>query len=66
MQVFFATFVILIIAVIGMAVGVLLSNKRLKGSCGGLGAIGIEKTCACENPCDRRKKLMAEQGDSAQ
>ncbi|HBR96477.1 MAG TPA: Na(+)-translocating NADH-quinone reductase subunit E [Gammaproteobacteria bacterium] len=61
MQVFIATFVVLMIAIVAMAVGVLLSNKRLKGSCGGLSAVGIEKTCACENPCDKRQKLEKNQ-----
>lgn len=60
MQLFIATFVVLFLAVIGMAVGVLISNKRLQGSCGGLSAIGIEKSCGCEKPCERKKKKMAQ------
>ncbi|MCB1756176.1 MAG: (Na+)-NQR maturation NqrM [Gammaproteobacteria bacterium] len=66
MQIFLATLVILILAVLGLAAGVLLGNKRLKGSCGGLSAIGIEKTCGCENPCERRKQQMAEQAGSTE
>ena len=59
MQIFLATFFIVSLAIIGMAAGILISNKRLKGSCGGLSAVGIEKTCGCENPCDKRKEQMA-------
>lgn len=61
MQIFLATFFVVALAVVGLAAGVLLSNKRLKGSCGGLSALGIEKTCGCENPCDKRKQKMAEE-----
>lgn len=60
MKIFLATFTVLALAVIGMAVGVILSNRKLKGSCGGLSAVGIDKTCGCENPCERRLKRIAE------
>ena len=30
-----------------------------KGSCGGLGAVGIDKVCNCPEPCDARKKREA-------
>jgi len=55
MQVFIVTFIIVALAVIGMAVGVLLSDRRLKGSCGGLNTIqGLEGSCGCEKPCEKR------------
>ena len=38
-----------------MAVGYLVQQKSIAGSCGGLGAIGVEKACDCPEPCDRRK-----------
>ena len=56
MEVFLGTFVILGIAVTAMAVGVILSNKRIKGSCGGLASLGIDKACDCDRPCARRRK----------
>jgi hypothetical protein len=44
-----ATFLIsvLVIALVmaGMAVGVLTGRKPIKGSCGGLGALGIDASC---------------------
>ena len=36
MQAFLITFVVFLVAMAGMAVGVLISNRRIKGSCGGL------------------------------
>nr|WP_241264136.1 (Na+)-NQR maturation NqrM [Bowmanella dokdonensis] len=38
-----------------MSVGYLLQRKTISGSCGGLGALGIEKACDCPEPCDRKK-----------
>lgn len=38
-----------------MAIGYLVQNKSIAGSCGGLGAIGVEKACDCPNPCERRR-----------
>ncbi|MDP2560020.1 (Na+)-NQR maturation NqrM [Psychrobium sp. 1_MG-2023] len=54
----FAAFVIVIVA---MAVGYIFQKKAIAGSCGGLGAIGVEKACDCDNPCDKRKKRMAQE-----
>lgn len=41
-----------------MAVGVMFKRKPIAGSCGGLGAVGIEKACDCDEPCDERKAKM--------
>ena len=48
--------------------GVLLNNRELKGSCGGLSNIpGIKDDCSCSNPCDKRKARMAkEEKDAAE
>ena len=57
MEIYLAAFIVLVLAVVGMAVGVLLSDRRLKGSCGGLNNIeGIEQSCGCEQPCEKRKQ----------
>ncbi len=51
-------FGIFLIVVVAMSVGFIIQKKSISGSCGGLGAIGVEKACDCDNPCDRRKARM--------
>ncbi|MEO1497077.1 MAG: hypothetical protein AAFV43_08005 [Planctomycetota bacterium] len=54
MTVFIVTAVVFGIALAGMAVGVILSNRRIKGSCGGLAgfkdATGKSICEACSDP----------------
>ena len=61
MMTFLITFAAFFIVIVAMAVGYIFQNKTIAGSCGGLGAVGIEKACDCENPCDKRKKRMAQE-----
>ncbi len=59
MQLFLFTFGALLLAFTGMALGVILSNKELKGSCGGLSNIpGMKSDCSCSSPCEKRKAQM--------
>jgi hypothetical protein len=54
-MVYIATFIIVALAVAGMSLGVILSDRRLRGSCGGLNTIkGLEGSCSCEKPCEKR------------
>ena len=61
MSIFIATFIIISVAVIGMAVGVLLGRPAIKGSCGGLNQVGLAGSCsgACSSDdkeiCTKRK-----------
>ncbi len=48
MEIFFITLAVLLISITGMAVGVILSNKELKGSCGGLNRVIGEDCMFCE------------------
>ncbi len=56
MQLFLISFAVIALAVAAMAVGVIVSNRRIRGSCGGLGAIGgLQSACeVCTSPCKRR------------
>lgn len=58
-KVFIATFILFLVAFLGMSLGYIIKRKSIQGSCGGLGSIGVEKVCDCPEPCDARKKRMA-------
>ncbi|MGV6859304.1 MAG: (Na+)-NQR maturation NqrM [bacterium] len=58
MQIFIITFVVLLLAVAGMALGVIFSGRRIHGSCGGVGNSN-GGSCACADPCAKRKKREA-------
>ncbi len=59
MSTFLITFATFIAVIAAMAVGYIFQRKIVQGSCGGLGAVGIEKVCNCPEPCDARKKREA-------
>ena len=58
MSTFILAFGFFLTMVLAMAVGYLFQKKSISGSCGGLGALGIEKACDCPEPCDRKKMRM--------
>tara|TARA_R110000823_G_scaffold130015_27_gene258197 strand:+ start:6931 stop:7164 length:234 start_codon:yes stop_codon:yes gene_type:complete len=45
MTLFFLSLLIVLVVVAGMAVGVLAGRAPIKGSCGGIGALGIDNAC---------------------
>ena len=59
LTVFLATFAIFVLVILGMSLGYIVKRKTLQGSCGGIGALGLEKVCDCPEPCDARKARMA-------
>jgi hypothetical protein len=62
MTLFIVTFIIMLIAVLAMAIGVLSGRPSIKGSCGGLNNIeGLKGSCSCSEPCEERKKAMEKQ-----
>lgn len=58
MATFLFTFGLLLIVTLGMSVGVIFMNKRIKGSCGGLNAIGDGNEClVCHKEIDPNSPL---------
>ncbi|MBB1440571.1 (Na+)-NQR maturation NqrM [Shewanella sp. SG41-4] len=58
MSTFIAAFVMLLLFFLLMSIGYIVKKKAVEGSCGGLGVLGIEKACDCDDPCDKRKRRM--------
>ena len=62
MSTFLVTFGVMVLAALGMAVGVIAGRKPIAGSCGGMNKMGIECQAGCEKPCPRRQaRQQAEQ-----
>ncbi|OUR83236.1 hypothetical protein A9Q82_04070 [Cycloclasticus sp. 46_120_T64] len=58
MSTFLVTFLVFILFVAAMAVGVIFSNKKISGSCGGINNVdGMEGDCLlCSNKkCEKKK-----------
>ncbi|THH34784.1 (Na+)-NQR maturation NqrM [Aliishimia ponticola] len=75
MTTFLFTFALLLLVVLGMALGVMLMGRRIQGSCGGLNAVGDADHClVChkevdpDSPlrdrlqCPRAKKMLERAG----
>ena len=57
MMIMILTFLVMLTVVAAMAIGVILSNKPIKGSCGGLSALGMKEACmVCGGNEDEWKK----------
>ena len=61
METFVLTFVIFLIIIVIMSLGVMLMNKNIKGSCGGLNAIsGSDKCSVCNKDIDSNSPLISQ------
>ena len=63
------TFLLTLLGFVGivflMAIGVIFSRKPIKGSCGGLSNVGVDKACNCEETCDEHTLYqISEPGES--
>lgn len=58
MEIFLISFVVMGLAVLGMAAGVLLGRRPIAGSCGGLNQLGLGCD-SCEKPCAKKQKHQA-------
>ena len=65
MGTFIFTFLIMLVIVAAMAVGLIVKNKAIAGSCGGIASLGLKKVCDCENPCDKKKAQLEEKNQQA-
>ena len=45
MTVFLLSAVVVALVIAGMAIGVIMGREPIKGSCGGLGALGVDQAC---------------------
>ena len=62
MTYFWITLAVMIIVILAMAVGVIFSNRELKGSCGGLGRVMGDSCMFCgkKEDCRKDKELKTE------
>ncbi len=66
MTLFLVTFFIMMLAVAGMAVGVMFGMSPIAGSCGGLNAVNGSGECqSCSRPCKSREKADRQQANAA-
>lgn len=61
MELFLLVFAIFLIVVLAMSVGFIMQKKSISGSCGGISALGMDKACDCDEPCDDKKARMAKE-----
>ncbi|MBB2496421.1 (Na+)-NQR maturation NqrM [Aquipseudomonas ullengensis] len=55
-------FIVMLLVVLGMAVGVIMGRKPIAGSCGGIANLGIEKECSiCGGSREKCEEVNREQ-----
>ena len=60
METLLITFGFFIAVIFAMSIGFIIKGKTIKGSCGGITALGMKKMCDCEEPCDNLKAKIAD------
>ncbi len=65
MTIFIVVFVVMLTVVLAMSIGVISGRKPIGGSCGGLGAVGLESNCQCKGDKSQCKKKKLAQEDSS-
>lgn len=63
MTTIFLTFFVLLLVVAGMAIGVIVQGKPIKGSCGGIASLGMGRAC---DICGGDKNKCDEEGNPAE
>lgn len=56
MMIFGVVFLLMVLAVVGMAAGVLAGRRSLQGSCGGLNTIQGLDCMVCPTPCESEEE----------
>lgn len=68
MTIFILTFIIFVLVVAGMAIGVMIANKPIKGSCGGMSALGMNTECEIcggdKNKCEKEQESKTSRSDA--
>ena len=66
MDIFIITISVFMVSFLGMAIGVVIADKRIKGSCGGIGALmgkaGCD-SCSFKDKCETSGKEICEEGE---
>ncbi|TGN41291.1 (Na+)-NQR maturation NqrM [Marinobacter confluentis] len=69
MGTFLLVLMIVVLLVAAMSVGVILGRKPISGTCGGLGAMGISKSCdicgGSPQKCEEENERLSAKGQSA-
>lgn len=58
MMTYLISFGVFLIVVALMAIGVMLKRQAIRGSCGGLATIDIERECNCVEVCDEHRPTL--------